>query len=140
MLRIVGAPGQAGAMTLRSFLTTAGPTVLLFATVGCGSEDSSPPPVSQTLRIVATEYAFSGEPATITAGETIRFELVNEGQIDHELQLLNGDGRVLGQVDRLAPGESGTVEVYFESPGVYTAICDIDDHQTLGQRAPIEVE
>lgn len=114
--------------------------MLLFATVGCGSADATPPPVSQTLRIIATEYAFSGEPAIITAGETIRFELANEGQLDHELQLLNGDGRVLGRIERVAPGQSGTVEIFFESPGVYTAICDIDDHQILGQRAPIEVE
>ena len=125
---------------MRSSLAALGATVLLFGTVGCGSEDTAPPPVSQTLRITATEYAFGGESATITAGETIRFELVNEGQIDHELQLLNSDGRVLGQIERLPPGGMGSVEVNFEEAGVYTVICDIDDHQLLGQTAAFLVE
>ena len=127
-------------MTLRSSLVALGATVLLFGAVGCGSEDTGPAAVSQTLRITATEYAFGGESATITAGETIRFELVNEGEIDHELQLLNSDGRILGQIERLAPGQSGSVEVNFDEPGVYTVICDIDDHQILGQTASFAVE
>lgn len=127
-------------MSIRSSLTALGATVLLFSTVACGSEDAPPPAASQTLRITATEYAFSGEPATITAGETIRFELVNEGQLDHEMQLVNADGRILGQIERLAPDTSGSVEINFAEPGTYTVLCDIDDHQSRGQRAPVVVE
>lgn len=115
-------------------------TVLLFGVVGCGSDDPAPAAVSQTLRIIATEYAFDGDAATISVGETIRFELVNEGELDHELQLLNERGTVLGQIERLAPGASGSVEVNFEEAGVYTVICDIDDHQFRGQRATFPVE
>ncbi len=125
---------------MRSALSALGATVLLFSAVGCGSDDAGPPPVSQTLQIIATEYAFGGDSATITAGETIRFELVNQGEIDHELQLLNSDGRVLGQIERLAPGATGSVEVNFTEAGVYTVICDIDDHQSRGQRASFAVE
>jgi len=117
-----------------------GVAVMLFAVVGCGSADSAPPAASQTLRIIATEYAFDGDAASISVGETIRFELVNEGDLDHELQLLNERGTVLGQVPRLAPGATGSVEVFFEEAGVYTVICDIDDHQFRGQRASFPVD
>ena len=110
---------------------------------GCGSageSDTGPAAVTKTIEIVATEYTFAGDPATvINAGDTVRIVVRNEGGLRHELQLLDPDARLIDRTERLEPGASGEITVTFESPGVYQVICDIDDHLSRGQRASFTI-
>jgi uncharacterized cupredoxin-like copper-binding protein len=104
------------------------------------SEALSPDDVSQTVEFTATEYEFGADASTtIEAGEVVRFRLTNIGELDHEMRVLNDTGRLIDQIQRLAPGESGDVLVKFETAGQYQLICDIDDHLTRGQRAIFSV-
>ena len=103
-------------------------------TVGNGT-----PPRPVTL--AAVDFAFEAEEAiTISAGDTIDFTVVNEGNSDHQMEVLTDESRRLGMTERLSPGDSDTVRVTFEEPGVYVVICDIDDHRSLGQVARFTVE
>ena len=43
----------------------------------------------RTIDIVMTDFAFEPENLDVTAGETIRFVVVNEGAVDHEFRLSN---------------------------------------------------
>lgn len=96
--------------------------------------------MTQTVEIIATEYAFSGDPATaIEAGETVRFVVRNDGGLIHEMQVLDTDARLIDRTPELAPGEVGEVTVTFASPGVYQVICDVDDHLSRGQQATFTV-
>ena len=89
---------------------------------------------------VATEYAFSGDQGEdIVAGETIQFIVSNAGELIHEMQVLDADGKLLGRTGEIAPGGRDQVTVEFAEPGVYQVICDVDDHLSRGQRAPFEV-
>ncbi len=142
--------------TLRAPALCAGPigpvAVLLLLTTAwltaCGSSDSaggsasefSPDDVTQTVEFTATEYEFGADASTtIEAGDVVRFRLTNIGQLDHEMRVLDENGRMIDQVERLAPGASGEVILAFETAGQYQLICDIDDHLTRGQRAVFSV-
>ncbi len=117
-------------------------SVLTVWLAACGSADEATtdvPENTRTIEIVATEYAFSGDPTTITAGETIRFVVRNDGGLIHELQLLDTDARLVDRTEQLAPGEVGEITVTFASPGLYQVICDVDDHLSRGQRASFTV-
>jgi uncharacterized cupredoxin-like copper-binding protein len=114
----------------------------------CGSDDAnggssealSPDDVSQTVEFTAFEYDFGADAATtIAAGEVVRFRLTNVGELDHEMRVLDENGRLIDQIQRLVPGASGAVLLQFESAGQYQLICDIDDHLTRGQRAIFSV-
>jgi uncharacterized cupredoxin-like copper-binding protein len=126
------------------------PLLVVSATwlAGCGSDDAgagstselSPEDVSQTVEFTATEYEFGADASTtIEAGEVVRFRLTNVGGLDHEMRVLDANGRMIDQIQRLAPGESGEVLLSFESAGQYQLICDIDDHLTRGQQAIFSV-
>lgn len=113
----------------------------LVAASGCGSDDAAAPAgEARSVEIAAVEYAFQAkESITISAGETIEFVVTNEGVIDHEMEVLTGANRRLGETGRIAPGDSANVVVTFEEPGLYRVICDIDDHRSLGQQAEFTV-
>lgn len=115
---------------------------------GCGSSDSGAASssellaedVSQTVEFTATEYEFGADSSTtIEPGDVVRFRLTNVGGLDHEMQVLDENGRLIDEIQRLAPGESGEVLLSFENAGQYQLICDIDDHLTRGQRAVFSV-
>lgn len=96
--------------------------------------------MSQTVAITATEYEFGADASTtITAGETVRLTLSNVGTLDHEMQVLDENGRLIDRVERISPGGSGEVVITFDEGGVYQLICDIDDHLSRGQQATFTV-
>jgi len=91
------------------------PLVMLSA---CGSDDTdddptdalSPEDVSQTVEFMATEYEFGADASTtIVAGEVVRFRLTNVGELDHEMRVLDENGQLIDQIERLVPGASGDV-------------------------------
>jgi uncharacterized cupredoxin-like copper-binding protein len=113
----------------------------LVLVAGCGSDDAGAPAgEARSVEIATVEYAFEAkESITIEAGETIEFVVTNEGEIDHEMEVLTDASRRLGKTGRIAPGASDTLVVTFEEAGVYTVICDIDDHRSRGQQAEFTV-
>lgn len=107
---------------------------------GCGDDAATPEP-TQTIQVSAGEYFFTSDVVpVITAGETVRFVVTNDGRLIHEMQVLDATGRVLGRTAELAPGESETLDVTFDEATPHQVICDVDDHLTQGQRAVFLVE
>ena len=119
----------------------------LLALAGCGGDSDSDSSdgtqeivEAREVAITATEYQFLGDgDPNLIAGETIRFVVTNEGELTHEMLVLDGDGKLLASSPEIPPGETGEVTVTFETEGVYQAICDIDDHLTRGQQARFTV-
>ena len=95
---------------------------------------------TQVVEIAATEFAFRADARiTIEAGDTVEFRVRNEGAVDHQFEVLTDASRRLGVTERIAPGSAEALTVTFDEPGVYLAICDIDNHRSLGQQAEFEV-
>jgi plastocyanin len=119
--------------------------VIAFASAGAacssdGDPSGAPSGAARTIEVAATEYAFSGDPGTIVAGDTIEFALQNAGRLDHSLEVLSAQSRSLGRTERIGPEESATVTVTFDEAGTYRLICDVDDHLSRGQVASIIVQ
>jgi len=125
-----------------SVALTSAALLLSAALSACGGSDDAdagPATPDRTVEVIATEYAFNGDPGTIVAGDTIEFVVSNTGVLDHSMQVLTGEGRVLGETVRIVPGASAPVVVTFADAGPYRLICDIDDHLSRGQSAGLTV-
>jgi uncharacterized cupredoxin-like copper-binding protein len=116
--------GRSGALALAA--------VAMTVVAGC----SGTPEPSQTIEIRTGEFDFTSDVVPeIAAGDTVQFDVVNTGQLVHEMQVLDGTGVRLARTPRLAPGESSELVVTFGAAGPHQFICDVDDHLMLGQRA-----
>lgn len=87
---------------------------------------------------------FTIEPSSFTAnvGDTVRFNVANQGTREHNLELeLESAGieQVLFPAN-LQPGESGTVEFTFTEPGTWEFYCPVDQHRDRGMIASVEIQ
>ena len=118
------------------------------------------PPTSSTLdgdarqvEIVMTEFAFEPSTVSVTAGETVAFTFVNQGEVEHEARI----DTVHGVEDHIAggheghehgagplavlvqPGESETLMVTFEEGDDYEVIaCTLPGHYEAGMVMSLE--
>ena len=86
--------------------------------------------------IVATEYAF--DPATIPLdAHTIAFSIHNQGQEEHDFELIGPQG-VVAHVETIQPGITRGISVNVK-PGVYRFICTIAQHVQQGMAGTLTV-
>ncbi|MEM1331899.1 MAG: cupredoxin domain-containing protein [Actinomycetota bacterium] len=106
----------------------------------CGEPDDTSDGRELAVELTAVEFAFRADEAIeIRAGDTVTFGVRNEGELDHQLEVLSEASRSLGMTERIAPGARRAVTVIFDEPGAYRVVCDIDDHLSRGHQAVFEV-
>jgi uncharacterized cupredoxin-like copper-binding protein len=120
-------PGQAG----EGFRTT--------ITVTGDGGASAPAVADREVEITAVDFEFEGVPSGISAGQTIRFELVNEGPSEHEMEVFAPDGDVVGEIGPTPAGETGAVTLTLGEAGTYRLVCGIGDHEERGMTAELAV-
>lgn len=93
------------------------------------------------VELTAKEYAFGGDVAglSIEAGQTVKFELENEGSLEHEFEVLGPDGNAVGEIGPTKAGKDGEVTLTFAKAGTYTYQCGIDDHAARGMKGTFTV-
>lgn len=95
---------------------------------------------AQEFDVVAQDMQYSPNEIRVDAGRTVRINLVNRGDEEHniEVELPNGER----ELDKnLQPGEQGTLE--FLAPtdtGTYTIYCPVKDHKDHGMTGRLIVE
>jgi uncharacterized cupredoxin-like copper-binding protein len=114
---------------------------LTLALVGCGEDDSEeaqPPSGKPAETITVTETDFALEPESVTLDEpgTYSFEVVNQGQVAHALEI-EGQG-VEEETETLDPGERATLTVDL-APGAYELYCPVGDHAERGMTGRVDV-
>ncbi|OHC56214.1 MAG: copper oxidase [Rhodobacterales bacterium RIFCSPHIGHO2_02_FULL_62_130] len=110
-----------------------------------------------TVRMYETEdgeYLYEPRDLAIAAGETIRFEIVNEGENPHEFVLdtmpKNAEHMELmakfpemehddPNAVRLEPGEKGSIIWTFSNAGTFEFACLMPGHYEAGMRSPVAV-
>jgi iron uptake system component EfeO len=109
--------------------------VLVLALSACGDATDA---VVQTssIAVVADEYAFQPEAITVPAGE-VTFKIDNQGSLEHEFEILQGD-RVVDEAEDLIPGLERDLVVKLQ-PGEYQFVCRIDDHEQRGMTGTLTV-
>jgi len=109
-----------------------------------GTGGSAAPKVTREVRLVATDYTVTGVPTDVTSGETIRFELRNNGTEAHEFEVLGPDGDPVGEVPGTEPGRTGSATITFARTGAYTWQCLLKNpagmtHKSLGMTGTITI-
>lgn len=91
---------------------------------------------TDTVKVVAKEFAF--QPATIEmeTGETVRLKLVNQGQLSHNLHMRG----VVTSTETIQTGKTDTVEVTASADGTLEFYCDVPGHEQAGMTGKIVVE
>lgn len=100
------------------------------------------------------EYLYEPRDLAVTAGETIRFAIVNEGESAHEFVLdtipKNAEHKALMEkfpemehddpnAVRLEPGQEGTIIWTFANSGAFEFACLIPGHYEAGMFSPVAV-
>lgn len=105
-----------------------------------GKGGGSAKPADREVHLGAAEYSFSGLGGfTAKAGETIEFEMKNNGQEDHEFEVLLPSGEALGEIGPTKHGREGKVRLTFTTPGTYRFVCGIEDHDARGMAGTFTV-
>lgn len=115
-------------------------------TSGEATTTTAPASAPDTLvEVGLTDYRFDGLPGSVE-GPHVRFEAVNQGPSDHELEVLDESGEPRAEIEAMPPGESASLDIELE-PGTYTIQClvpvgdDTDDsHADRGMLAELVVE
>jgi len=89
---------------------------------------------AKTITIIATEFGFEPASIELQAGEPVNIMLVNEGAIDHELQIEDFDFHV-----HALPGESAMAGFTPEVSGTYEFACLLPGHYEAGMIGGVEV-
>ncbi len=143
---------------MRSKLLAGGATALALLVASCadeGSDASGTADDPRTIEVTALD-PFTYEPASIdvVAGETVRFVVTNEGEIDHEFvvgdiemqemaeeQMSEGmgdHGQAMASLE-LEPGDTAEATVTFDEAGELLYACHISGHYEGGMVGTITV-
>lgn len=70
----------------------------------------------------------------------VKFNVRNFGEDGHDLAVRTADGRVLGLLPELKPGDSGTLRLRLRKPGRYRLFCSLEGHEARGMHAVLRVK
>jgi plastocyanin len=114
---------------------------LVLAGCGGGSEGSSGSggggSVVRTIRVKETEFALAPGRIELSKPGRYTFTAVNDGTIDHALELEGGG--VEEETEHVAPGKSASVTVDLSKSGDYEIYCPIGDHRDRGMKGMVVV-
>ena len=116
----------------------------VFTVTGEGGTAQAAP--DREIAFDAVDFTYENlDLSDVVSGETIRFEMANEGAQPHEFEVLDPDGEAVGEVAATAAGSSGGATISFDGSGTYTYQCILVDpdsgkeHTELGMIGTFEV-
>ena len=122
-------PGQIG-KGIRQEITVTGQGGKALATTG-----------EIEIQLDAIDYSYEVlEDLDLHSGETVEFEMLNKGTVEHEFEVFGPDGVVLGEIGPTAVGKRGKVVLLLSAAGEYRYVCGIDDHEARGMVGTFTVE
>ncbi len=124
-------------------------------------EPGDPKKATRTVKLDASEYAFSEQALSFKAGETVKFVVSNKGKLKHELTIGDaaeqaahaaemstmsdmkhdeGSHEMPANSIHIAPGETRELVWKFSKPGKLLFACNYPGHSDLGMQGRIAVE
>jgi uncharacterized cupredoxin-like copper-binding protein len=95
---------------------------------------------TSTVNVTAKDFSFDGVASLQPRkGETVDFDLSNTGPSKHEFEVLGPDGKSVGEISAIAPGQSGSATITFKKAGTYEYRCDFANHSALGMKGSFTV-
>jgi uncharacterized cupredoxin-like copper-binding protein len=91
-----------------------------------------------TVDLSATDFKFDPSDPTVKSGN-VRFNLKNDGQVTHSLEIEDVNGQDVELEGDVSPGSSGTLTANLK-PGTYEFYCPVDSHKEMGMEGEITVK
>jgi uncharacterized cupredoxin-like copper-binding protein len=92
----------------------------------------------QTVDMTAADFKFDPSDPTVKSGN-VTFNLKNQGQAPHSLEIEDVNGQDQEIEGDVAPGQSGTLTVNLP-PGKYEFYCPVENHKEMGMEGDITVK
>jgi uncharacterized cupredoxin-like copper-binding protein len=117
------------------------PLTLLLAACGgsSGGGGGDASGVLQTIQISEKEFSLNPSSITVPKAGTYAFEVTNDGQVTHALDIEESGGGNEAESGEIEPGGKKTVEFTFSGAGSYELYCPIDGHRQQGMEGTITV-
>ena len=115
------------------------PILLLLAACGGSSDESASGDILRTIQISEKEFSLSPSTVTLEETGTYEFEVTNDGQITHALEIEEEGGGAEAETGDIAAGETKTLRFTFSAEGSYELYCPIGNHKAQGMRGTIVV-
>lgn len=109
-----------------------------------------------TVKVTADEFSFKSSLTTFTVGQKYHFEVINNGQVPHEIMVIKPiqpgtmdmemmDGMSLAHIteEDLQPGTTKTVDYTFTKTDAAEKLefaCHVPGHYEAGMKLPIVVK
>ncbi|MHB8243074.1 MAG: plastocyanin/azurin family copper-binding protein [Solirubrobacteraceae bacterium] len=90
------------------------------------------------VQVSAVEYSFTLSRTRVPAGKVI-FEFVNNGQDEHNLNILPAEGAPAAVFPTAQP-KAVTDQTIVMRSGTYTMFCSLPEHEQKGMKATLVVE
>ena len=94
---------------------------------------------STPVGIGESEWQIDVYRPAIRAG-TVRFNVSNDGEDTHDLQVVDPTGRAVAQSPDVRSGDRFTLRARLRRPGTYVLLCTKPGHAALGMRATLRVK
>lgn len=103
-----------------------------------GEGGGGSPPALVHVQVTAVEFHFTLSRTTVPAGK-IAFEFVNNGQDEHNLNVLSGEGSLEGS---FATTESHGIrqQTMTLKKGTFTLFCSLPEHEAKGMHSTLTVQ
>jgi uncharacterized cupredoxin-like copper-binding protein len=92
----------------------------------------------QTVDMTAADFKFDPSDTTVKSGN-VTFNLKNQGQAPHSLEIEDVNGQDQEIEGDVAPGQSGTLTVNLP-PGKYEFYCPVANHKDMGMEGDVTVK
>jgi plastocyanin len=113
--------------------------VLLLAGCGGGTDETSDEGTPlQTIQLTLTEFAISPATVNLPQADTYEFEVSNDGQLTHALDIEAEGDAGEAETGNIDPGESRTVSITLPG-GSHEMYCPIGNHRDQGMEGTITV-
>lgn len=101
-------------------------------------EEPAPPPSIVHVQVVAVEYHYTLSRTTVPAGK-VAIQFVDNGQDEHNLNLLSGEGEVEAAFPTTVPHGVREQTVHLRK-GSFTLFCSLPEHEAKGMHATLTVQ
>ena len=91
-----------------------------------------------TVNLTAADFKFNPSDPTVSSGD-VSFNLKNDGQTTHSLEIENVNGQDKGLEGTVSPGQSGTLKLNLPA-GKYEFYCPVGNHKQMGMTGEITVK
>jgi uncharacterized cupredoxin-like copper-binding protein len=117
--------------------------LVALALATCGDDESSTTETqpagtaTEAIPVSATEFAFDPANPKIDQPGTVEFEVTNDGQTVHALEIEAPGGEV--QTENIQPGDSATLTANLDRAGTFEWYCPVGNHRDRGMEGEITV-